>query len=230
MRFLTLMWKEFREALPWLLLAAIVLLLIGGFVLRVETQNQRHIWHYSSIEPGKALDGHELFSHTVLVFPGIWLFLVSIALGLALGVRQFWMANFTKTWGFELHRSVNRAAILSAKLCTTLLGFCISIGFVWTIFYYYTCQPGLFMVPPPVRAFIEGWIFIAIGFVAYLGTALTGLSTARWYTTKVFGLAFVILIFLTILHWNLSWIFTALIIGAVILLSQIVHTFCNREF
>ncbi len=26
MRFLTLMWKEFREALPWLLLAAIVLL------------------------------------------------------------------------------------------------------------------------------------------------------------------------------------------------------------
>ncbi|MHC4396909.1 MAG: hypothetical protein ACYS1A_14775 [Planctomycetota bacterium] len=230
MRFLTLMWKEFRESLPGLLSAAIVLLAIGGFILRVETQNQRPNWYYSRIIPGETVDAYRLIHHTVLTLPGVWLLLVSIGLGLALGVRQFWMAYFTKTWSFELHRSVSRATILSAKLCIALLGFCISVGIVWTIFYYYSCRPRLFMIPPAFRIFIEGWIFIALGFVTYLGTALVGLSEARWYTTKIVGLGFATLVFFTIFHWKLSWVFATLIIGVVILLSQIIYTFLNREF
>ena len=230
MRFLTLTWKEFRESLPWILLAAIVLLLIGGFILQMETRHQTSEWRYQQIEPGKALQGYQLFNRTVLTFPGIWLFMVSIALGLVLGARQFWMAHFTKTWGFELHRSVNRITILAAKLFATVLGFCLSIGLVWTIFYYYASQPGLFVIPPSTRTFIEGWIFIALGFVAYLAAALVGLSSMRWYTTKIFGIAFALVVFLTTIHWNLSWIFTALVVGTVILLPQIIYTFSDREF
>ena len=86
------------------------------------------------------------------------------------------------------------------------------------------------MIPPAFRNFIEGWIFIALGFVTYLGTALVGLSKARWYTTKIFGLGFATLVFFMIFHWKLSWVFATLIIGAVILLSQITYTFLNREF
>jgi len=230
MRFLTLMWKEFRESLPWLLAAIIVLLVIGSFILIVEVRNQRPIWHYARIKPGETVDAYRLMHHTVLTSPAIWLFLVSIGLGLGLGVRQFWMAHFTKTWGFEIHRSVSRAAILSAKIFTTLVGFCISLGSVWTIFYLYSCRPGLFMIPPPFRIFIEGWILIALGFITYLGTALVGLSEVRWYTTKIFGLAFAIIVFFTTFHWKLSSVFMALIIGTAILLSQIIYTFHNREF
>ena len=230
MRFLTLMWKEFRESLPWLLLATIVLLAMGGFTLRLETQNQRHNWYYSQITPGETVDAYRLIQYSVLTVPGAWLFIISIGLGLALGIRQFWMAYFTKTWAFELHRSVSRATILSAKLCTTLLALCLTVGMVWTIFYYYSCRPGLFIMPPPFRIFIEGWIFIALGFVAYLGAALVGLNKARWYTTKIFALAFAAIVLFTILHWKLSWVFTAMIIGAVMLLSQVIYTFHNKEF
>jgi len=230
MRFLTLMWKEFRESLPWLLIAAIAFIAIGSFILRIEVQNRMLEWRYWNFNPGQPVNVYGLFCFTNLSLTGTWLFLISIALGLALGVRQFWMAHFTKTWGFELHRSVSRSTILSAKLCSTLLGFCMSIGLVWTIFYHYASQQGLFLIPPPTRIFIEGWVLMAMGFVAYLGTALIGLSRARWYTTKVFGLAFAVLVLLSSLHWNLSWVFMALIIGAIILLSQITYAFCKREF
>lgn len=230
MKFLTLVRKEFRESLPWLLLATIALLAIGGFVLRMETHIQRPTQYYSGINPGETVDAYRLIHHTVLTLPGAWLSVISIGLGLALGARQFWMASFTKTWSFELHRSVSRMTIILAKLCTTLLGFCLSVGIVWMIFYQYSCRPGLFMTPPPVRTFIEGWIFIALGFVAYLGTALVGLSEARWYTTKIFGLGFAFIIFLMTLHWKLGWVFAALTIGIILLLSQIIYTFLNREF
>jgi len=230
MRFLTLMWKEFRESLPWLLLATIVLLAMGGFTLRLEIQNPRPDWYYSGITPGETVDTYRLIQSTVLSVPGAWLLVISIGLGLASGIRQFWMPYFTKTWAFELHRSVSRATILSAKLCTTLLAFCLPVGMVWTIFYYYSCRPGLLIMPPPLRIFIEGWIFIALGFVTYLGTALVGLSEARWYTTKIFGLGLAAIVFLMIFHWKLSWVFTSMTIGAVMLLSQIIYTFHNREF
>ena len=86
-------------------------------------------------------------------------------------------------------------------------------------------------MPLPGRVFIEGWLFIVLGLVAYLGTALMGLSAARWYTTKIFGLAFAtVVICMIFLQWRLSWAFAVVIIGVVVLLSQIIDTFLNREF
>ncbi len=86
-------------------------------------------------------------------------------------------------------------------------------------------------MPQTPRVFIEGWILIMLGLVTYLGTALSGLSTANWYTTKIFGLAFAtVVIFTTFSQWSLVWAFAVIAISAVILLSLIFDSFLRREF
>ncbi len=231
MRFLALIRKELRECLPWMLLAAIVFLTTGGFALRAQAYHHQLNWYYVSFFPGSSVEHYQLAHHSHLGGTGPWLFFTSIVLGLALGIRQFWVAHFIKTWGFVLHRSATRLTILLAKLAGAMIAFAASIGVIWLILYWHTCNPRLFTMPPASRIFVEGWILIALGLVVYLGTALSGLSTARWYTTKMFGLGFAaIIIFMTLFQWLLSWAFTAMILGTAILLSQTIHTFLNREF
>lgn len=231
MRFLALLRKELRESLPWILLAAIVFLAVGGLCLRAEVYHRDHNWYYSRLSPGSAVEPYRLTRYSALQMTGSWLLVTSIGLGLALGVRHFWIPYFTRTWPFLLHRSVSRQTILGAKLAAAAVALVVSLGAIWIGLYWYACQPELFMVPPPVRVFIEGWLFIVLGLVAYLGTTLVSLSTARWYTTKIFGLGFAtIAICMIILQWRLGWAFAVLIVGAAILLSQIIDTFLNREF
>ena len=233
MRFLALLRKELRESLPWMLLAAIILLAIGGFSLRaqayLEQLNMNR--YYSHLSPGSVAEPYWFTRYSPLRAISLWLFFTSIGLGVALGVRHFWIPYFTRTWPFLLHRSVSRQTTLWAKLAAAAAALVVSLGAVWVGLYWYACHPELFMLQPPVRVFVEGWLFIAIGFVVYLGAALVGLSEARWYTTRIFGLAFAtIVIFMTILQWRLGWAFAAVIVGVVILLSQIIDTFLNREF
>ena len=231
MKFLTLMQKELREILPWILLAAIAFLAIGLFIMTMERNHPNYSWRVQNIDPGAEVRLHDIITQSVLFLNGAWLFTVSLALGLVLGIRQFWIAFFTKTWAFEFHRSVKRQIVLYAKLSAAIIALLLALGAVWTFFYIYSSRPGLFIVRPSFRNFLEGWIFIALGFLAYLATALTALAGTRWYTTKIFGLAFAFLIvFRTILQSNLNWALITLIIGAVILLSQVTYTFLNREF
>ena len=231
MRFVALLRKELRESLPWMILAAIILLAIGGFLLREQANQGRPSWSYSSLSPGSAVDSYQLTHYSHLKMTGPWLLITSIGLGLVLAVRHFWIPYFTRTWPFLLHRSVSRQMILGAKLTAAIVAFVVSLGSVWVGLYWYACRPQLFMVPPPARIFIEGWLFIVLGLVAYLGATLVNLSTARWYTTKIFGLAFAtVVMFMIILQWRLSWAFAMVIIGIVVLLSQIIDAFLNREF
>ncbi len=89
----------------------------------------------------------------------------------------------------------------------------------------------MFAVPPSYTNLIDGWLFTVLGLVVYLGTALSAMSTARWYTTKIFGLALVtIVIFATIVETNRPWAIAITIFTAAILLSQIIHIFLTREF
>jgi hypothetical protein len=242
MRFFALVRKELREALPWLLSAAMFFLIFGSLNLWSQTQQRHWAFRYPVFSPGTDVALYK-FSHdpdmTIYTFikspivsgVGALLFLTSICLGLILAVRQFWMPGFTNTWGFELHRSASRAAILWAKFAATAISFIISTGLVWTGLYWYASQPRLFAVPPPDRVFIEGWIYIVIGLTVYFGTALSGLSRTRWYTTKMVGLAFALLIMVTtIVQWQIAWAFTTLIIGALIFLVQVFDTFLSREF
>ncbi|MHC4086258.1 MAG: hypothetical protein ACYSWZ_09035 [Planctomycetota bacterium] len=231
MRFSALLRKELRESLPWMLLAAIILLAIGGFTLRGQTYFRQFNWVRSPFEPGTVVDTYRLTHYSPLAITGIWLLITSIGLGLVLGVRHFWIPLFTKTWAFLIHRSVSRQTILGAKLAAATVALVVSLGAVWIALYWYADRLELFMVPPPAKFFIEGWLFIVLGLVAYLGAALTALSTARWYTTKIFGLAFATVVVCTIfLQWRLSWAFVVVILGIVILLSQIIETFLKREF
>jgi hypothetical protein len=231
MRFVALLRKELWESLPWMILAAIILLAIGGFVLRAQAYHGRFRWSYSNITPGSIVDSYGLAHYSHLKMTGPWLLITSIGLGLVLAVRHFWIPYFTRTWPFLLHRSASRQMILGAKLTAAIVAFVVSLGPVWIGLYWYACQPQLSRVPLPGRIFIEGCLFIMIGLVAYLGTALVNLSTARWYTTKIFALAFAtIIFFVAIFQCRLSWAFAIVIIGIVVLLSQIIDTFLNREF
>lgn len=231
MRFLGLLGKELRECLPWLLLMAIVLLALGGFVLRTVGYYGPY-WDYRRLSPGSAVESYYRLTHPPpLRLTGAWVLVTSIGLGLVLGVRHFWIPNFTRTWPFLLHRSTGRMTILAAKLTAATIAFIISLGAVWVGLYWYACRPEFSPIPQTLRVFIEGWIFITLGLVAYLGTTLSGLSTAKWYATKIFGLVFAtVVIFTTFSQWRLVSVFAVVIIGVAILLSQIIETFLNREF
>ena len=232
MRFAALLRKELWESLPWMLLAAIVFLAIGGFLLREAQMYGIYDWserHFSS-RPVTETYGLQ-YRRSPLQLIGPVLLLTSIGLGLVLGVRHFWIPYFTRTWPFLIHRSVDRKTIFWAKLAAAIITFLISVGAVWAAFYSYSCRPERFTMLPIKRVFIEGWLFVLLGLIVYLGTALTGLCNARWYTTKIFGLAFAtVIICATIFEWRIGWAFAAIIIGAVILLSQIIDTISNREF
>lgn len=231
MRFSALLRKELRESLPWMLLAAIILLAIGGFTLRSQAYFRQFNWLHQPFESGSVVDLNRLTPYSPLAITSIWLLITSIGLGLVLAVRHFWIPLFTKTWAFLIHRSVSRQTILGAKLTAATMALVVSLGVVWIGLYRYADRLELFTVPPPARFFIEGWLFIVLGLVVYLGTALTALSTARWYTTKIFGLAFAtVVICMIFLQWRISWAFAMVIIGIVVLLTQIIETFLNREF
>ena len=235
MRFLALLHKEFRECLPWMLLAAIIFLAIGGFILHAQAFYELA---YARVLDWYFMPGSIVYSYYFLRNPhaplrgtGPALFLTSIGLGLVLGVRQFWVPNFIRTWGFTLHRSVSWITILVAKVATAAIVFLLSLGLIWIILYYYASQPSISFVPPATRVFIEGWLFIALGLVIYLGTTLAGLSTAKWYTTKIFGLGFAgCIILMTFVQWQLAYAFAVIIVGMAILVSQIIYTFLYREF
>jgi hypothetical protein len=232
MRFAALLRKELRESLPWMLLAASEFLAIGGFLLREAQMYGIYDWseRYFSSRPVTETYGLQ-YRRSPLQLIGPVLLLTSIGLGLVLGVRHFWIPYFTRTWPFLIHRSVDRKTIFWAKLTAAIITFLISVGAVWSAFYSYSCDPERFAMLPIKRVFIEGWLFILLGLVVYLGTALTALNTARWYTTKIFGLAFAtVIIFATILEWRLGRAFAAIIIGAVILLSQNIDSILKREF
>ena len=232
MRFSALLRKELRESLPWMLLAAIVFLAIGGFSIRQAQLHGRYDFSERYFSSRPAIETYGLQQRrSPLQLIGPVLLLTSLGLGLVLGVRHFWFPYFTRTWPFLIHRSVKRTTIFWAKFAAAIISFLISVAAVWVAIYSYSCDPERFGMLPIKRIFIEGWLFVLLGLVVYLGTALTGLSTARWYTTKIFGLAFATLILCIILfEWRLGWAFAAIIIGAVILLSQIIDTISKREF
>ncbi|MHC4759478.1 MAG: hypothetical protein ACYTE8_12550 [Planctomycetota bacterium] len=230
MRFLAILRKEMRECLPWLLLAGMVFLFIGGFFLSVLHRYEINSF-YNQFESGRAINSYYLLPFSNISITGIWLLVTSLGLGLVLGARQFCFPFFTRLWGFTLHRSSSRLSILFAKITAALIAFSISLGMIWSIFYSIASSEGFFLIPPPLRIFIEGWIYILMGFIAYLGAAQSSLSTNRWYTTKIFGLATAVLVIvITCVQWNLWVAFGIIIVGIFIILSQIIHILLNREF
>jgi len=235
MRFLALLRKELRESLPWLLLAGLLLLGVGLLALRSEAQfariNYQHWSNRQALGPGEVINAYALVRFPHLAMVAMWLAFIAPGLGLVLGVCHFWVPLFARTWSFLLHRSTSRMSILGAKLAAAILGLLVSLGLVWTGLYWYACRPGLLPIPEPIQILVVGWVYIVIGLVVYLGTALSALSTARWYTTRIFGLAFATLAaFIILLQCHPGRVFVLAVVAIAILLVQTVAAFLSREF
>jgi hypothetical protein len=229
MRFLALLKKELRECLPWMATAAAILLFLGSMMLW--NREQRDIGDfYRVFERYSEVGGYELLRHPVSDF-SIFVFMSAIGLGLALGVRQFWVDDFMGTWGFTIHRSTSRTTIFAAKICAGLISMILAIGLVWCYLFWRANSSGYFVFPLPEKCFIIGWLIGGMGLLAYLGAGLAGLSKTRWYTTKLMGLGFALWIFITLVQqWTLWWGFGTLVIGTVVLLHLMWETSLNREF
>lgn len=231
MRFLALLKKELREALPWLLLAAFILAFCSAIFIGEYTRWRRDFDEPATMSPRSPVRMDTFREELQLRDIGTLLLYTSCGLGLVLAVRQFLVPSFLKTWAFTIHRSTSRTTILLGKFTAAIIALILSCGIIWTLFFWYASKPGLFPMPLRQRTFAEGWIIITFGLVMYFGTVLSALSTARWYTTKMFGLAFAGCTFmLLLLQVSLALCLVMIIISLVILVSQIIHTFLNREF
>ncbi|MHC4951789.1 MAG: hypothetical protein ACYTEU_12525, partial [Planctomycetota bacterium] len=95
----------------------------------------------------------------------------------------------------------------------------------------YAAAPGRFQMPMFFRTYLEGWVYILAGLMAYCGTALAAISTAHIYTTRLLGLAVATgIIFLMLLQTSITGAVIAAAVGACVLIVQIFHTFLSREF
>ena len=161
---------------------------------------------------------------------GGWLLAFSIVLGLALSIRQYHTEFSARTWGFLLHRSVNRGTMLLAKLFTGLLCF-VPIMIIWGLFYLYTHNKPFFQTLLAIRIFWQGLIFIIFGYVSYLAIALAALNKAKWYTIKMLSVVFGVWMFIIfIVQRPLCRAWLTAIAAVAILLIQIADAFLNREF
>ena len=229
MRFFALIRKEFRECLPWMVAAAAFLLILGS--LRLWDAQHGAEYQYRVFERYSEVYGYELTMRPMGDLGG-FVFISAVGLGLALGVRQFWVADFTGTWGFILHRSAHRTTILAAKICAALISLIVVVGLVWSYLSWRANLPDYSPVPLPKRCFIiQGLLAGSTGLLFYLGVGLVGLSKAKWYTTKLAGLGFTLWMFFTFTQqWTLWWSFGTLVIGLGVLLYLMWETFQKREF
>jgi hypothetical protein len=170
-------------------------------------------------------------SYSPLSVVGPLLIFAAILCGTLMGFLQFWMPGFRRTWHFILHRSVTKKEILLAMITAAVLTFVIFAGGSWTLLFLYASLPGIFVLPPAFQVYIEGWLFIALGVVFYFGVAISGISTARWYTTKLFPIAFAgVILIITFMGLEIIWAAIVVAAGVLILAIQASFVFLDGEF
>jgi hypothetical protein len=229
MRFLALLRKELRECLPWAFSAATFLLIFGSLTLWNNAHRGEGYPYYALRRYSSGIYG---FTSRPSGDLGSLVFISAVGLGLAIGVRQFWISDFTGTWGFTLHRSIHRTAVLAVKICAGLISLIVAVGPVWSYLSWRASLPDYSPVPLPKLCFIvRGLLAGCTGLLSYLGVGLVGLSKAKWYTTKLAGLGFAVWMFVTFTQQRtLWWSFGTLVIGIGVLLYLMWETFLKREF
>lgn len=228
MRFRALFIKEWRESAPFVMVAMLLVALLGFGLIRLINP-----WVVDSGFVRLWYQGREIHAYYRYPFSGLSaiLWLGGIGLGLCLGVRHFWMPSFSKTWEFLVHRSMSRGRILTVKLLCAALGILVCLEAVWTLLYIYSHYLQQEMIRPPyARVYFDGCIYIGFGLVVYLATALAGLESTRWYTSRFFSFIWALFAMGGIVSLPL---FAALLwlTGAVIVLTVLVwDRFNQREF
>jgi hypothetical protein len=226
MKFIALLKKEFRESLVFMVLAmmaftAITSLAIRDFGLRGGDDYQYYVRN----------SNYRLFHNSPVNEIGDMLMFASISMGLGLGVLHFWVPLLTRTWAFVVHRPTSKTAILSSKILCAALALVACLGVPWIWAHWYVNHVKTTGFPPNPQVLWEGWLFIGLGFAMYLGTALSAMSSARWYTTRFLGLISAIFVLCWMFYLSsISAAFSLLLVSTVILLSQLAVTFSRREF
>ena len=229
MRFLILLKKELRESVPWIVLAVLSLLSISWFMIRMKTFDLGR-WHYNVPPNGTMISQHMIFRTDILQESAVLMFFTSLGLGLILGIRHFWVPGFTGTWQYLIHRSVSRTVIVTAKLAAAaILMLCLLMA--WLLLARYTHASGRVIIPPESGIVGLGIYYTCLGFIVYLGTALCALTRARWYTTRMFGLLFIFIMFLLILsQTSIVFVLFSTVFIFAVLIVQVYVTFLQKEF
>ena len=231
MKYLALFRKELREATPWLVLAALAMLLIGGLLAQNMRGREPRFRRYRHGQPDSTLRLHTLSRKSVLADCGPVVLLAATGLGLLLAARQFILPSLLKTWAFTVHRSVSRTGVLLVKVAATAVSLSLGVGLLWTGLFLHASRPGALQYLPRPQVLAEGWLMVALGMVVYLGAALSAISTARWYTTRIFPLAFAVgIVTLALVQWGLAWSIAVTLLALVVLGPQLLHAFLHREF
>ena len=231
MKFLAFLRKELRDAAPFLILAVLTMLLIGGGLWRFEIREASHRRSYWRGYPGRNRSLYYFARASELRDCAPLILLAAGGLGLLLAGRQFLVPALLKTWSFTLHRSLSPVSILLAKFATAAICLCLGVGAIWTGLFLQAMRPGALAFPPRLQVLAEGWMMVAMGMIVYLGAALSAISPARWYTTRIFGLALAVgIVSLALVQGGLVWSGAVMLVGLAVLVPQLLHAFLNREF
>ncbi|MCK5000267.1 MAG: hypothetical protein KAS23_12055 [Anaerohalosphaera sp.] len=232
MKFIALLKNELKTAFPWILLALIIFLFVALPALYLESDSRWDSFERKTSQKDySGFGNYSLGRSTSMTIFGPGLLIASLAMGVILALRHFYVPFFTKTWQFTLHRSVSRLTVLSAKLTAATIAFIIALFIPWLTIYSISCLGRLFPVPPSMTTFVEGILFILTGLVAYLAVAASAISTARWYTTKMFPIAFAALGICSIFEMSsIALAFVLIVIISAIMKIQLIHNFQTRQF
>ena len=158
---------------------------------------------------------------------------VSIALAVALGLRQTAWESSRGTWLFLLHRPTSMARVLAAKLAVGG-GLYLLCGLAAILSYAaWAALPGKHPSPFLWWMTVPAWTaWGAIGIV-YLGAFLAGIRPARWFGTRLLPLAagglFAMLLALSLVFWPCLGI-VAFLLAAACLVGLIGFTARTRDF
>jgi hypothetical protein len=228
MRFLALCSKEWRESYPFVLAAMLAVAVLGYGIIRTVTP-----WLADGLYADVHQRGRDIDTFYRYPYGGIGgvLWLAGLGLGLCLGVRHFWVPSLAKTWAFQIHRSVGRSQILAAKMLVALLGIEAGLGLVWAGVYAYSHMLQQELIRPPyARVFLDGFIYLSFGSVVYLATALAGLMSTRWYTTRFFSFAWAFLLFICVVQAQLTTALICLTMGLLVMSALLWDQFDRQEF
>ncbi|MGA2034476.1 MAG: hypothetical protein ABSG68_19695 [Thermoguttaceae bacterium] len=172
----TLVRKELRET-AWIALVALLaqLACVASYA------------GYSVFAPGYVRNVTEIpFLDDEFVLSFCW---ISVALALALGLRQTVLESGRGTWLFLLHRPVSMWQVLAAKLAVgaSLYLLCGLIA----IFSYaaWAAMPGKHASPFMWWMTANAWKAWGVNAIVYLGAFLAGIRPARWFGTRLLPLA-----------------------------------------
>jgi len=176
-----LVWKEFRELMPLILLT-----IIAEFALVCTAMGMQ--LGLSSSERGEIpFIGTDLSAFIVTV-PAIFV--------CAMALMQTWWESSRGTFLFLLHRPLPRSEIIAAKL---LLGtvVCLIVTLLPTFVYaLWAAAPGTHASPFDWSMTDSTWRQCLAIPVLYFGAFLSGMRPARWFVSRFFPLAASVAVFL----------------------------------